>query len=104
MFNVKDSHVYKVDEEKTIELSSSPDVKGIVGGDRRKYILDIMRLTPRDLNWRDEGNEENYNCCLFRLGLIKNYLMSRRVRLIQEIKESFNEEIESNKKETLTLV
>jgi protein TIF31 len=36
-------------EVKTI--AGSPDIKGILGTDQRKYILDLLRLSPRDLNY-----------------------------------------------------
>lgn len=32
-------------------IAGSPDVKGILGSDKRKYILDLLRLSPRDLNY-----------------------------------------------------
>ena len=30
------------------------DVKGMLGGDRRRYLLECNRLAPRDLNWPDD--------------------------------------------------
>jgi protein TIF31 len=32
-------------------IAGSPDIKGILGSDNRKYILDLLRLSPRDLNY-----------------------------------------------------
>lgn len=32
-------------------IAGSPDIKGILGSDKRKYILDLLRLSPRDLNY-----------------------------------------------------
>ena len=104
IFSIKDTHKFKDLEGKELELASSPDVKGILGGDRRKYVLDIMRLSPRDLNWKKAESEEEYNSCVFRLTLIKNYLMSKRLQLVQSTKDSFNEEIENNKKDNLVSI
>lgn len=36
-------------------IAGSPDIKGIMGTDNRKYILDLLRFSPRDLNY--EGPE-----------------------------------------------
>ena len=38
-------------------IAGSPDVKGILGSDKRKYILDLLRLSPRDLNYEGPKNE-----------------------------------------------
>jgi protein TIF31 len=32
-------------------IAASPDVKGILGSNQRKYIVDLLRLSPRDLNY-----------------------------------------------------
>ena len=53
-------------------MAGALEVKGILGSDKRKYILDCMNLSPRDMNYK---GEENY-CCLIRLELIENYIMS----------------------------
>ena len=37
-------------------IAGSPDVKGILGSDKRKYILDLLRLSPRDLNYEGSKN------------------------------------------------
>mmetsp|Transcript_27385 Transcript_27385/g.40432 ORF Transcript_27385/g.40432 Transcript_27385/m.40432 type:complete len:1332 (+) Transcript_27385:149-4144(+) len=45
--------------------------KGIKGSDKRNYVLDLTRLTPRDANWISESNggtgkyEEAYKACEF---------------------------------------
>eukprot|EP01117_Protostelium_nocturnum_P011592 TRINITY_DN4206_c0_g1_i1.p1 TRINITY_DN4206_c0_g1~~TRINITY_DN4206_c0_g1_i1.p1 ORF type:complete len:1296 (-),score=607.29 TRINITY_DN4206_c0_g1_i1:314-4201(-) len=41
----------------SVTISAPVEVKGIVGTDSRKYVLDIIRLTPRDTNF--EGPEKN---------------------------------------------
>ncbi len=37
-------------------IAGSPDIKGILGSDKRKYILDLLRLSPRDLNYEGIRN------------------------------------------------
>ena len=34
-------------------FNGSPEVKGITAGDGRKYVMDLMRLTPRDANYEN---------------------------------------------------
>lgn len=43
-----------------------------MGSDKRKYLLDATRLSPRDLNYPGLDN----NCCVIRLELIENFIMS----------------------------
>lgn len=33
------------------KIAISPDIKGILGSNNKKYILDLLRLSPRDLNY-----------------------------------------------------
>jgi len=42
--------------DKTIEICVPMEAKGIQGSDKRKYILDLTRVTPRDANWVREGD------------------------------------------------
>lgn len=34
-------------------IAGSPEIKGVKGTDRRKYIIDLMRIQPRDANYPD---------------------------------------------------
>lgn len=56
-------------------LCGSIEVKGIRGSDRRNYILDLMRLSPRDVNYSDSLNHQ---CCTLRQELINNYALSKQ--------------------------
>lgn len=39
-------------ETRSVKLiAGSPEVKGVRGTDRRKYLIDLMRLQPRDSNY-----------------------------------------------------
>ena len=33
------------------KIAICPDIKGILGSNQKKYILDLLRLSPRDLNY-----------------------------------------------------
>lgn len=39
------------DVKKAVEVCGPMEMKGILGSDKRKYVLDCTRLTPRDANW-----------------------------------------------------
>jgi protein TIF31 len=44
-----DSNVEFIDEKgEKKQVAGSYEIKGILGSDKRKYILDLMRLSPRD--------------------------------------------------------
>jgi hypothetical protein len=57
------------------------EVKGVKGYDNRLYIYDLMRLSPRDLNYTEvepvEGEERDGICdnMLIRNELVHNYIM-----------------------------
>ena len=54
-------------KNKSIQVCGPMEMKGILGSDKRKYVLDCTRLTPRDANWvsKDRGGtgmwEDNLN-------------------------------------------
>eukprot|EP00061_Rhincodon_typus_P017971 g46932.t1 len=58
--------------EQPILLCSSVDCKGIVGNDGRRYILDLFRTFPSDLNFLPMIGEELHEECQ-RLGYPKEY-------------------------------
>ena len=41
---------------KVNNLCGPVEMKGIIGSDKRKYVLDCTRLTPRDANWVSQHN------------------------------------------------
>lgn len=45
--------VVKVTDGNGVEkrIAISPDIKGILGSNQKKYILDLLRLSPRDMNY-----------------------------------------------------
>ena len=50
-FYLKEDVSFKDANENIFQLAGALEVKGILGSDKRKYILDLMRLSPRDLNY-----------------------------------------------------
>ena len=65
---LKNSPVYPIQKEKkdddkeedsrkkTVEICGPIEMKAIIGSDKRKYLLDCTRLTPRDANWISKEN------------------------------------------------
>jgi len=45
------AHIIIGKDSSSAELASHADVKGIIGSDQRRYILDLVRTTPRDINY-----------------------------------------------------
>ncbi|KAG6042014.1 Intracellular distribution of mitochondria [Claviceps citrina] len=43
---------------KRFELEASVETKGLMGTDGRKYVLDLYRITPYDINWLDQTTSE----------------------------------------------
>jgi hypothetical protein len=52
------------------EIAGSPEIKGVRGIDKRKYIIDLMRVHPRDANYSDKIE---CSSCIVRDELLKNY-------------------------------
>ena len=53
---LEDSVKVKDGQGEIKKIAGSPDIKGILGTDQRKYILDLLRLSPRDLNYPGAEN------------------------------------------------
>lgn len=78
------------DPKQEVTIHGSPDVKGIVAGDGRTYVMDLMRLSPRDVNF---GDEEEHQSCVLRPELIKNY------QVYQSWKKLYEKKMEKEKQE-----
>jgi protein TIF31 len=60
-----------------VKLNGPVDSKGIIGSDARHYILDVMRLTPKDPRYADNASanvspDAMYTAC-FRRELVRDY-------------------------------
>lgn len=78
-FSLEDEVEFLNEDDTIISLPGSSEIKGIRSSDKKKYILDLMRLSPRDLNW--ESNNEDSQCCVIRPELISHYLTSKTIEI-----------------------
>ena len=44
-------HAVKTEKGEMVDLLTAVECKGIVGNDGRHYLLDLLRMTPPDLNY-----------------------------------------------------
>lgn len=86
-----------VDKEgKEVLLATNVESKGIIGSDGRSYILDLLRITPRDANYADFSK---WPTALLRQELVSMYCKKLAYEhLIAEQKKK-KEEKDSKKKE-----
>ncbi|KAF8643089.1 hypothetical protein HU200_066961 [Digitaria exilis] len=79
-----------------VKLAATVECKGIVGSDDRHYILDLMRVTPRDSNYI--GQEHRF--CVLRPELVASFVeaestkQSTRLKVPDALEES-NDQIAS---------
>lgn len=102
-FWIAEGNRFESGEGKTpVEIDGSPEVKGIRAGDGRSYIMDLLRMSPRDVNFKDETEHQS---CLLRPELVKNYQMVQSWRKMLEEKSKKikkQKEDEQRKKEEST--
>ncbi|KAL2868248.1 translation initiation factor 3 subunit CLU1 [Aspergillus lucknowensis] len=57
------------------ELEGSVETKGLLGTDGRKYVLDLYRVTPLDVEWQTEESGDAYphRMSVLRLELVESY-------------------------------
>ena len=48
---LKEARVREISTGIIKEVAGSPEIKGIRGTDKRRYIIDTLRLFPRDTNY-----------------------------------------------------
>jgi protein TIF31 len=114
----------------TIPACAPIEAKGIQGSDRRKYVLDMTRLTPRDANWipvsqggtgKWEGelndsrkftsipssvDDDEWTLAVLRPELVTSYaqiLLSRRLQEKEVVKKAEEAEKEKAKEESTNL-
>lgn len=87
-------------EEGTIDIENylgHPEIKGVIGVDKRKYLFDLVHIMPRDLNFEDPG-------ALVRPELIEEYRLKECKKFINspEVEEKMSKitaEIEEKSKQ-----
>ncbi|KAL3470836.1 clustered mitochondria-domain-containing protein [Aspergillus californicus] len=62
-------------ENERHELEGSVETKGLLGTDGRKYVLDLYRVTPLDVEWQEEEGSDAYphHMSVLRLELVESY-------------------------------
>lgn len=70
IFQLKLNSNFVDSEEVQHQVHGTPEIKGIQAGDGRIYVMDLMRLSPRDANYPDPVQHE---ACVLRPELIRNY-------------------------------
>lgn len=78
-------------DHKRFDLEASVETKGLLGTDGRKYILDLYRITPLDINWLEEMAAEETNDYPHRMTVIRQELVELYHR--QKMREWLNAEI-----------
>ncbi|KAL5175827.1 Clustered mitochondria protein [Glycine soja] len=61
------------------KLAAPVECKGIVGGDDRHYLLDLLRVTPRDANYTGPGSR----FCILRSELISAYCRAQAAEILK---------------------
>ncbi|KAL5133188.1 Clustered mitochondria protein [Glycine soja] len=69
------------------ELAAPVECKGIVGRDDRHYLLDLLRVTPRDANYTGPGSR----FCILRLELITAYCQAQAAEALKSKEKNFQE-------------
>ncbi len=93
-FGIAFDRKYKDESGKEYNFHGSPEVKGIKAGDGRKYVMDLMRMSPRDANYKDA---QDFECCTLRNELVRNYLFF--VNLQKQYQDHQKKVLENQKKE-----
>lgn len=83
--NIRELKV-KDKNDKEYQIYGNPEIKGVRGVDKRKYLFDLNHLFPRDCNFLGEENSG----CLLRPELIREYQMKL---ISQKISQDYQEEM-----------
>lgn len=101
VFKLKTNNIFKDGSGKEYKIHGSPEVKGIKAGDGRKYVMDLMKLSPRDLNYSLPKENEG---CLIRPELIRNFFFMNSVEEMysknnEALKKEAQKSVQENSKE-----
>ena len=84
-------------EGKEIDIAGCVEIKGIRGTDKRRYIVDLQGMTPRDANFLGEEN----HTCLVRQELVLLYQRHKQLEIIKAEMEKYEKSTEAEKKEKM---
>lgn len=76
-----------------VTLASHANIKGIRGTDGRKYVLDLVRVTPRDFNYSDDA----HLTAILRPELLESFVKNERDRFLLKHLEERRAELEKHK-------
>eukprot|EP00742_Colponemidia_sp_Colp-10_P008460 GILJ01009165.1.p1 GENE.GILJ01009165.1~~GILJ01009165.1.p1 ORF type:complete len:1352 (+),score=315.80 GILJ01009165.1:74-4057(+) len=76
-----------------VKTAAAVECKGIIGTDKRKYVLDLLRTTPRDANYL--GDE--YVAHLLRPELVETFIRGKQLSFIREYAEKYTKEQKEKK-------
>lgn len=80
-------------EDKEVEIAGCVEIKGIRGTDKRRYIVDLQGMTPRDANWPGDEN----HTCLLRQELMLMFQRSKQLEVIKDKMGEWEKEHEGEK-------
>lgn len=102
------------EKKKSVQFCGPMEMKGILGSDKRKYVLDCTRLTPRDANWVSKSSggtgrweeclkpqnntvppnldDDEWTVCVLRTELVASYAELKIARVIAPQSEDKNDE------------
>lgn len=97
-------------DHKRFDLEASVETKGLLGTDGRKYILDLYRITPLDINWleamaAEETNDYPHRMTVLRQELVELYYRQKMrewldVELVKRAEAKKDAKAESTEKST----
>ncbi|KAL4906046.1 hypothetical protein BDW74DRAFT_151122 [Aspergillus multicolor] len=72
-------------ENQRHDLEGSVETKGLLGTDGRKYVLDLYRVTPLDVEWNEEEGSDAYphRMAVLRLELVESYWRSKMSQYVK---------------------
>ena len=104
-YTQNESITYQDKNNKMYDIAGPIEVKGVKGYDNRMFIYDLMRLSPRDLNYvnKEGDSEKRYENFLLRNELVHNYMLYTKLNEIQKYREKkykeYLENVEKKAKE-----
>ena len=70
-----DEHVEVYDkDDKLVDIAISPEIKGICSSNGERYLCDLQRFSPRDMNYEGQENEG----CVLRQELIRDFIQNKK--------------------------
>lgn len=91
--SIKKNMVHDQTSGKTLEICGSIEVKGIRGVDKRKYIVDLQGLVPRDANYLGDDN----HTCLVRPELVSLFQRAKAMEYAAQHIKTFAQKLDEER-------